>query len=219
MIEYPKIENAFKRNPDTHELILSEYRLPEFDYLRNNQWYGTEKIDGTNIRVNINTTIGSTTIVTFDGRTDRAEIPPFLHKELEGIFTPDKLLNELPDVEMTLYGEGFGAKIQKGGGNYIADRQSFILFDVRVGGWWLKQEDVEEIAHKLSIQKVPLMLTGTLAQAKKYVSVAPHSSFSDDAHQFPMEGLVLRPQVDLLLRNGQRIITKMKVKDLWDGKS
>ena len=37
-----------------------------------------------------------------------------------------------PDGAAVLYGEGYGAKIQKGGGNYRAD-QDFVLFDVRVG--------------------------------------------------------------------------------------
>jgi len=41
-------------------------------------------------------------------------------------------------------------KIQKGGGNYIADGVDFVLFDVWINGIWLERENVEDIAEKLS---------------------------------------------------------------------
>jgi len=63
---------------------------------------------------------------------------------------------------LCLYGEGYGAKIQKGGGNYITDGASFILFDVVVGGTWLERSNVIDIAAKLHILSVPLIGHGTL---------------------------------------------------------
>ena len=32
-----------------------------------------------------------------------------------------------------------GMKIQKGGGRYIKDEVSFILFDVKIDKWWLRR--------------------------------------------------------------------------------
>lgn len=51
MIEYPKIETLFDRDEVTHKVIVGKWRLPEFEYLQNNNWSFTEKIDGTNVRV------------------------------------------------------------------------------------------------------------------------------------------------------------------------
>lgn len=39
---------------------------------------------------------------------------------------------EKEPVPVTVFGEGYGVKIQKGG-NYISDDVNFILFDVRFG--------------------------------------------------------------------------------------
>lgn len=43
---YPKIQGLFKRDPKTHKFILWDYSLPEFEYLANNEWWCTEKVDG-----------------------------------------------------------------------------------------------------------------------------------------------------------------------------
>jgi hypothetical protein len=68
-----------------------------------------------------------------------------------------------PESPVILYGEGYGPGIQKGGGNYGSD-QSFVLFDIKIGPWWLRREDVLEIADKLMIPDVvPVVGKGTLA--------------------------------------------------------
>ena len=52
MKEYHKIQTIFKRDPENKfkTLIYGEFSLPEFEYLKNNTWIFTEKVDGTNIR-------------------------------------------------------------------------------------------------------------------------------------------------------------------------
>ena len=54
MEKYHKIMTVFKRDPETKykTLLMGEWALPEFEYLCCNPWVFTEKIDGTNIRVN-----------------------------------------------------------------------------------------------------------------------------------------------------------------------
>ncbi|KKL53664.1 hypothetical protein LCGC14_2273140, partial [marine sediment metagenome] len=48
---------------------------------------------------------------------------------------------------ITLYGEGYGARIQKGGGDYRKGGDvSFRLFDVLIGETWLRRVDVEDVA-------------------------------------------------------------------------
>ena len=206
MLEYIKIQTVFKRDPDTkyRTLLNGEYSLPIFDYLKNNEWIFTEKIDGTNIRV-----IFSDGKVSFEGRTNKAQIPAFLVKKLMELFTNEKMATIFPDGEGCLYGEGYGAKIQKDGGNYIPDGCNFILFDVMIGKWWLNRSAVQEIANKLEILIVPIISTGTLADAIDIVKNGYNSHIGD----CKAEGLVMRPAVEMFSRDGRRVISKIKYKD------
>ena len=85
----------------------------------------------------------------------------------------------------------------------------FVLFDVWIDGWWLKREDVEDIAEKLGIGVVPIV-----GQCSIWDAIGKtEDGFKSDWGDFLAEGLVLKPKVDLFARNGRRIITKMKTKD------
>lgn len=112
-------------------------------------------------------------------------------------------------IALVLYGEGYGAKIQKGGGNYMADRADFALFDVWCGGIWLKRPNVEDIAGKLEIGIAPLIGRGTLRDAIDRT----RKGFNSRWGEFTAEGIVCRPAVELINRRGERVITKIKVKD------
>ena len=48
MKEYHKIKTVFKRDPVTKfkTLLEGEFASPEFEYLKNNEWIFTEKVDG-----------------------------------------------------------------------------------------------------------------------------------------------------------------------------
>ena len=47
--EYPKINSLYKRDPEKgNNIILGDFSLPEFFYLKDLLWECTEKIDGTN---------------------------------------------------------------------------------------------------------------------------------------------------------------------------
>ena len=205
MEEYHKIETLLNRDKTTFGVIEGEWRLPEFEYLKDNQWEFTEKVDGTNIRVMWN---GQALL--WGGKTDNAQIPTFLLSRLQELFPPTKFVGIFPDP-ICLYGEGYGAKIQKGGGNYKSDGVDFILFDVKIGPWWLQDEDVQDIAEKMGIDRVPIHGVGPLESAIKVTRDGKESFFGD----FIMEGFVLRPCVDLWNRMGQRVITKIKHKDRW----
>mgnify|MGYP001592759110 CR=1 FL=1 len=206
MTEYHKIQTVFLRDPTDKfkSLLIGQWAKPEFDYLQNNRWMFTEKIDGTNIRVIVND--GK---VSFGGRTDDAQMPTFMMARLNELFTGEKLATVFPDGNAVLYGEGFGAKIQKGGGNYIKDGVAFILFDVRVGTFWLERANVSDVAQKLGIREVPLMGFGTLHDAVKVAKAGITSTFGP----FAAEGLVMRPEIELFARNNDRVIAKIKTRD------
>lgn len=207
MERYHKIQTVFLRDPETRykTLLVGEWALPEFEYLAYNDWVFTEKVDGTNIRIIWN----GFDAIEFRGRTDRADIPSFLSDKLDIMFPLEKFSSLYPDLPMTLYGEGYGAKIQKGGGNYIPDGQSFILFDVMINGNYLERHNVEDIADKLSIEVVPIVDRGPLLEAVAY---AQHG-FPSIIGSCMAEGLVMRPVVELKTRTGNRIISKIKYKD------
>jgi len=207
MKTYHKIQTVFKRDPETKfkTLLENEYSLPEFEYLKKNKWIFTEKVDGTNIRI-----MFQDSKITFGGKTDRAQIPNQLVNKLNEKVLPllDEFIEIFNDAEVCLYGEGYGAKIQKGGGNYRTD-QGFVLFDVKIGHWWLKREDVEDIANKLNLDIVPIIGSGSLEELVEYVKTGFNSKWGE----FMAEGIVARPANELLARNGDRIITKLKHKD------
>jgi len=205
MREYHKIQTVFLRDPATSykTLLEGQYALPEFLYLKDCQWVFTEKVDGTNIRVMFD---GET--LTFGGKTDRASIPASLVNKLNERFLPQvDLFREHFPEGACLYGEGYGAKIQSGG-NYRPD-QDFVLFDILIGEWWLKREDVEGISKIFSLDVVPILYTGTLIDMVLFVKEGFKSTWGD----FQAEGVVVRPAVELKARSGSRIITKLKHKD------
>ena len=219
MDEYHKIETVFKRDPQTkfRTLLEGQYSTPEFEYLQRAYWVFTEKVDGTNIRVKCQDyqEAGKAYGISFGGKTDNAQIPAFLVERLEQRFHSDEARAKIADILPSggcLYGEGYGAKIQKGGGNYRAD-QDFVLFDVRVGDWWLQRSDVEDIAEKLGLDVVPIIGGGSLHDLVMMAKDGFQSYWGD----FRAEGIVARPEVELFTRNGKRIITKIKAKD-FDGR-
>lgn len=207
MTEYHKIQSLFKRDMSKPRkpLIEGQWTLPEFEFLADNAWTFTEKVDGTNIRV-----IFENGVVSFGGRTDAAEIPSFLLARLERRFLPmavafAELFGSGPVV---LYGEGYGARIQKGGGLYRPDAD-FVLFDVRVDRWWLQRDDVEDVAAKLGLDVVPVIGEGTLHEAVARAKAGIRSAWGD----FEAEGIVARPKIELCTRSGKRLIAKIKCRD------
>jgi len=209
MKEYHKIQTVYMRDPATNHrtLLEGQYSLPEFEYLKGNQWVFTEKVDGTNTRVMFNGGL------TFGGKTDNAQIPAFLVARLnEGFLPLLPLFAEKFPEGVCFYGEGYGAKIQKGGGNYRPD-QDFVLFDVKVGDWWLQRQDVEDVAKTFGLDVVPIIGSGTL---DKMVEMT-RRGFVSTWGNFTAEGIVARPCTELKTRRGDRIITKIKHKDFEKG--
>ena len=205
-MKYHKIQTVFLRDPDTKfkTLLTGMYSKEEFSFLTNNLWVFTEKVDGTNIRVMWD---GETVI--FGGKTDNAQLFAPLVKRLQEQFPSKNMANAFDRGDVILYGEGFGAKIQKGGGNYISDGVDFVLFDVNVGGIWLDRKNVEDIASKLNCLIVPIVGTGTLKEGIAMTA----NGFDSTWGGFKAEGLVMRPIIELKNRTGERIITKIKCKD------
>lgn len=218
MAEYQKIQTLFKRD-ERNIIIPDQFTYPEFEVLKDLKWECTEKIDGTNIRIELSSSGNPEDgiIMSFKGRTDKAVIPEHLLTKLNWLFDREHLMevlnitDETQDCNITLYGEGYGAKIQKGG-NYISNDVNFILFDVKIGKWWLDRESIKDIANKLGINVVPLMGYMTIPEAIEYVKEGFKSTIAENK-DYDAEGLVLKAPCGLLKRDGERLITKIKTVD------
>lgn len=200
--EYHKIETLYERG-DNFKVQPWKFKSPVYSTI--NPWRWTEKVDGTNIRVG---RINETYFV--GGKTENANLPADLLNNIAGLGLDEKL-STVFQSDVVLYGEGYGAGIQKGG-SYRADK-SFILFDVLVDGkWWLDYENVKDVGTKLGLDVVPDFGIMTLADATDYV----RNGFDSVLAQTPntkAEGLVGRPIETLFDKKGSRIIVKLKTKD------
>ena len=207
MIKYNKIETLYKRDMDgTKKLLEGEFRNPAVEFLKDNVWQFTEKIDGTNIRIFWD---GHT--VTYGGRTDEADIPSHLVNHLNSVFgtsEAEQIFEEkFGETPVIIFGEGYGPKIQKGG-SYRSD-VSFIMFDMLISGNYQSRASVEDVARAFGIDVVPIIFEGTLQEGVDFVKTCPKSTMGTA----DMEGLVGRPKVEMRDRCGNRIIVKIKVKD------
>lgn len=192
--KYPKIETCFQRSLETKKLLNGVWRSDELQYLKDCEWIWTEKVDGTNIQIRWD---GHR--VEFGGRTERANIPQPLMDYLKTTFggeVNEEIFEQLfGETEVVLFGEGYGPKIQSGGG-YRKD-VSFILFDVKIGNFWLLRDKVEEIAKQLNIDVVPLIGYGPIQFAIDFVKEHPMSRVAQNngGSGCYMEGLVGTPTV------------------------
>ncbi len=83
MNTYHKIQTIFKRDIENKDKITeTEFSLPEFEYLKDNIWVFTEKVDGTNIRIMWD----GKEVVFGSKKTDNTQIPATLFKKLQEIF-------------------------------------------------------------------------------------------------------------------------------------
>ncbi len=210
MIEYHKISGVFERDTEgTKKLIEGNFRDETIEYLKDNKFLWTEKIDGTNISV-----CWDGHKVEYHGRTERAQIPADLLNKLIEFFggndNEELFEQKFGETKVILYGEGYGPKIQKRGSTYRSD-VSFILFDVYLPeqNLWFKRDAVEDIAQTFGIDCVPIVLTGTIEDAVEFIKLRPKSMMGTA----DMEGVVGRPMIELLDRRGKRVIVKVKVED------
>lgn len=210
--KYQKINTIFKRDAKNVIMPFDAWSSRELSVLKDLKFDTTEKIDGTNIHLDLHSD-GSHA---WCGKTENAVIP----KGLLDIFAskyadlPSKAKELFSDAlsngkTVCIYGEGFGGNIQKVG-KFYGDFD-FIVFDIKVDDIWLETEAVMEITSKLGVNYVPYLGKMTIDEAIEFVSNGFESNVSCEKLQ--AEGVVLRAPLGLLDRKGERIITKIKYTD------
>lgn len=206
MSEYHKIETLYERDEKTFRL-KPELALKNPTYGLLKSWQFTEKIDGTNIRCIWNHATGK---LTFGGKTDNAQIHADLVRYLYENIPVENVRQVFPDMSAVIYGEGYGAGIQKGGD--YSPTKKFIIFDVLVDGkWWLNWQNVCDVAAKLHLEVVPFIGEMSLEDAAQMVRAGFQSRLNGGKAK--AEGLVGRPSETLFDKKGARLIVKLKTKD------
>lgn len=207
---YPKMQTLYKRDIKTHKIMPGVFSEPEFGNIC--EWEFTEKIEGMNIRVEYDDSdMCYSPSFIFTSRTGNHILPQRLTEYMEKKFKRNVLEELFPEVQnVTLFGEGYGSGIQKGGELYREDN-GFILFDVYIDGWWLERESIEHLANDLGVKCVPILPFNSIEEAIAYVISKPQSLIAKNIKT--AEGVVARSNPLMLFRNGNPIVWKLKVRD------
>jgi hypothetical protein len=206
MSEYHKIETLYERDEKTFRL-KPELVLKNRTYSLIKSWNWTEKIDGTNIRATWDHTTGK---LIFGGKSENAQIHADLIRYLYENLPVENLRAVFPDVDAVIYGEGYGAGIQKGGD--YSESKKFIVFDVLVDGkWWLNWENTCDVAAKLHLETVPYLGEMTIEEATEKARAGFPSLLNSG--KMKAEGMVGRTAEPLFDKKGSRLIVKLKTKD------
>lgn len=220
-MKYSKIQGLYKRYTEGNKkgkFIIGDYSEPEFELLKDVTWLWEEKLDGTNMRLEI-TRHPLCPDITIKGKTEKSQIPEHLLAKMKEMINKNKIFKlfpqseELPDV--TIFGEGIGFKIQNGYKYFEGKKEvGFVVFDINIGGIWMTRETKEEMCEKLDLPIVPIIGQGNINAAIRQVRSGFISTYGD----FLAEGLVIRPFFELRNRRGRRIITKIKTVDFKEVK-
>lgn len=208
---YPKIPTICKRAEDGTHALTSEFATDSLKVLSSLTWMGTEKIDGTNCGI-----VWDGHKIGFQGRTEDAAINAKHFAYLQETFQTEEVAQifeqKFGERPVVLFGELIGGGIQ---GNIYTDQPAFIAFDLLLTAFgearevWADPIFKNEVCEALGVTPSPVVFHGTLNEAIDFVKAAPIS----ETEKCVMEGLVLRPTVELRDNQGKRIFCKVKVKD------
>lgn len=212
MKEYQKIPTLYKFD-NTIKRYIPEIYDGNVKYLENNTWLVSEKIDGTNIRV-----FYDGHRVSWSGRTDKAVLPKEVEHVLKSTFGDSEVLFEqiFGDKQVILFMECYGGKIQ---GGIYGGTERLIGFDIMVGDMYLDKQCIEPIFKRFGVPTVDFMEIQGLQWVINEVKDAgeqPNCYISPYCEKCTttIEGFVCVPARRLYDNQGNRIIVKIKVRDL-----
>ncbi|CAN2047832.1 hypothetical protein GMMP1_510006 [Candidatus Magnetomoraceae bacterium gMMP-1] len=120
--------------------------------------------------------------------------------------------SELFSVNDTIiiYGEAYGGK-QQGMSDTYGKELKFIGFDVKINNLWLNVPNAEEICKSLNIEFIDYVKCKTDLKNLDFERDKPSTqAIRNKCGDKIREGIVLRPLIELIKNNGERIITKYK---------
>jgi len=210
--KYSKFSSPFVKDEKFKNTMAESQYLPE------GKWIKTEKIDGTNIRIILTKPengqreilIGSRKLILNPDDVTSKQFMDCL-KEVN----LNKVVEYFKEVDSTviIYGEGYGAGIQKGG--MYSPNKEFRVFDIRIGLAYQDFEYVEKVCIDNQLNIVPVLgVSKTLSYGECLSSL---DKFKDtmikDGCGGKPEGIVYKFEPVLLNKYGERLIFKIKFKD------
>jgi hypothetical protein len=175
------------------------------DILLFKRCYALEKIDGTSADIKwkenkLEYFYGSGSEANFEKLFDAAKLT--------------QLFVDFARAEVTIYGEFYGGSLRKRSNVYGKD-QRFIAFDVQIDGMWLAVPNMTEVCAYFGVDVVPWVEISTDVDAinterdKPSVQATRNGVVGDR----PREGVILRPLIEVIKNNGNRVIAKHKRDD------
>jgi hypothetical protein len=196
----------------------------EQDILLFRECYALEKIHGTSAHISFK----SMPIIALG--PDGIQVEYFSggekHENFKKLFNETFLLEKVRELNLgimekiIIYGEAYGGK-QQGMSDTYGKELKFVAFDVRIGNNWLSVPQAEEIVKQLGLEfvyyyKLPTEL-GCLDRERDEDSVQAVRNGVGRGKK--REGIVLRPLIELIKNNGERIIAKHKRDDFRETKT
>lgn len=187
-------------------------------------WIKTEKIDGTNIRIIITKPkedgsrellIGSRKLILNEEDKGSKQYLDCL-KDIN----MNKLLEYFKDVDSTIiiYGEGYGAGVQKGG--IYSKEKNYRVFDIRIGRAYQDFKYVKKVCINNQLNLVPIVSVVdkiNYQECLESLRCFENTLINDGDGGIP-EGLVYKFEPVLLNKYGERLIFKIKRKDFIEFK-
>lgn len=196
LIEFPKIKGIY--GYDINRKVIPTI-IEDLEPIKDIEWTFTEKIDGTNVRVH-----WDWHKVSFYWRTNNGQLHKPLLDKLQTIFFEELFEQVFEWTEVILFGEGYGWKIQHWKRDY-QENEDFILFDIYINWVWLQRDSIEEIAEKMWLKVVPVVLKWTL---QDWINFVKENYLNKKWAQ--KEGIVWIPKGGFLDRMWRRISVKIK---------
>jgi len=187
--------------PTHQDNKIEYYSKPLFWYLSTLQWQYKRKLNGENLRVKWD---GNR--VVWNGKTNAYQASKKLTNYMKETFVEEIFEERFGrDKTVLLFGEHMGEKVQ---GNELGlEKPEFVLFDVKIGEFWLEPEDVEEVAKYFWLRTYKDF--GDTGQ-DTLINLISRTAIGDFKE---WERIVATPKIRCLQPNGERVICKIKNKD------
>lgn len=211
--KYDKFSSPFKKD---EKFINTEELSQDLPY---GSWIVTEKIDGTNIRIiltkpdeegNRDIHIGSRKLIL--NQSDKGSKVYFDCLEELNL---NKIKEYFKDVDSTVivYGEGYGAGVQKGG--IYSSKKNFRVFDIRIGKAYQDFRYVKKVCLDNQLNLVPIIAELEFLSYEECVARLKQTSqtYIKEGTGGKPEGFVYKFEPVLLNKYGERLIFKVKNKD------
>lgn len=177
----------------------------EQDILMFKECYALEKIHGTSAHIHYHW--DSKAIIYFSGGVN--------YNNFKSLFNEEVLLAGFSTVQdgrnITVYGEAYGGSCQKMSATY-GPNLKFVVFDIKIGDCWLCVPQAEAFTKTLGLEFVHYTKVYTAIEAldscRDADSVQAIRNGMGEGKK--MEGVVLRPLIEVTDNRGNRIMAKHK---------